>query len=185
MPEERPDAQVHIRAYEPSDLERVRWLFARTPPWGRTYSRPQPLPEDLEDPEGSYPGGCFVALEQDMGGEAVIGFTAVATVDATAREDLPPFIDRRVAMARIHWVSVAPERWRLGVGRRLTAASIDRAISRGAEAIVLETSSAQRGAIALYESMGFVEAGRTQVGPWRQVWLVLPAARHDGLRRGG
>jgi hypothetical protein len=33
------------------------------------------------------------------------------------------------------------------------------------------TTSTQEGAIAVYESMGFVERGRTQNRIWTQVWM--------------
>lgn len=173
MPDRKPRVDFAIRPFEPSDQERVRWLFARTPPWGRTYPAPQALPDDLEDIPTNYPGGCFVALEQDLGGEALIGLTAVASISAKAKDELPEFINRADEMSRIHWVSVAPERWRLGIGRRLTETAIDWAVRRGSHALVLETTLQQEGAIALYESRGFVEMGRTTVGRWRQVWLVL------------
>lgn len=61
----KPAIEVEIRPFAPSDQEGVRWLFARTPPWGRTYPRQQALPEDLEEIARSCPTGCFVATEQD------------------------------------------------------------------------------------------------------------------------
>jgi ribosomal protein S18 acetylase RimI-like enzyme len=70
---------------------------------------------------------------------------------------------------------VAPERWRLGIGRQLMEAGIGRLREWGCGSIILETSSTQEGAIALYESMGFVERGRTQNRIWRQVWMELVA----------
>lgn len=171
--ERRPAIEFAVRPFDPSDQERVRWLFARTPPWGRTYPRPQQLPDDLEDIPANYPGGCFVAVEEDLGGEAIIGLTAVATLNAAETEELPGFIDRRPSASRIHWVSVAPERWRLGVGRRLTETAIAWARDAGHDSVILSTTIQQEGAIALYESLGFAPKGKTISGRWHSVWLEL------------
>jgi ribosomal protein S18 acetylase RimI-like enzyme len=173
MPERKPESAVTIRPFESTDLERVRWLFARTPPWGGTYPRPQQLPDDLEDIPRNYPGGAFVALQQDMAGEAVVGFTAVALVSPQETISFPPFLPRRERASRVHWVSVVPERWRLGIGRQLTQVAIDWSRERGAEAVEIETTVQQEAAVELYRSLGFRELGVHEVGPWRQVWLEL------------
>ncbi len=167
--ERKQNVEVWVRPYEPADHTRVKWLFERTPPWGRTYPAPQPLPEDLEAPDVSYPGACFVALENDIGGEAVVGFLAVAVVPVD--EAHPPFLEPSSARGRVHWCSVAPERWRLGIGRQLMRVGMERLRHMGCESIVLETTATQEGAIALYEAMGFVERGRTQNRIWTQVWM--------------
>jgi ribosomal protein S18 acetylase RimI-like enzyme len=167
--ERRQRVEARIREYAPGDQPRVKWLMERTPPWGRTYAAPQPLPEDLEAPEVSYPGGCFVALEDDIGGEAVVGFLAVAVVGP--EEGRPDFLAPHPRRGRVHWCSVAPERWRYGIGRQLMEAGIARLDEWGCTSIILETTSTQEGAIALYESMGFVEKGRTENRIWTQVWM--------------
>ena len=95
MTEREPYIDVTIRAFEPADLDRVRWLFARTPPWGRTYPRPEPLPDDLEDIASSYGDGAFVALEQDLAGEAIVGFAAVSLIAPDERASLPSFVAAR------------------------------------------------------------------------------------------
>jgi len=163
--------EVRIRPYEPGDHSRVKWLFERTPPWGRTYPAPQPLPEELEAPELSYPGGCFVAVEDDIGGEAVVGFLAVLLVGDD--EERPEFLAPRPARGRVHWCSVVPERWRLGIGRGLMQAGLAHLRALGCESVILETTATQEGAIAMYESMGFVERGRMQNRIWTQVWMEL------------
>ena len=170
--ERKQNVEVWVRPYQPSDHPRVKWLLERTPPWGRTYPAPQPLPDDLEEPEASYTGGCFVALETDIGGEAVVVFLAVAVVED---EELPPFLEPSAARGRVHWCSVAPERWRLGIGRQLMRAGMGRLLNIGCESIILETTSTQEGAIALYESMGFLERGRTLNRIWTRVWIEYSA----------
>jgi GNAT superfamily N-acetyltransferase len=78
-------------------------------------------------------------------------------------------------LAEINWVSVAPERWRTGVGRAITQAAIDWAKERGFPAVALNTTVQQRGAQDLYRSMGFVEEGQTVFeGGWEVVWFKLP-----------
>jgi len=108
-----------------------------------------------------------------MAGEAVVGFTAVSLISREEEKDLPEFAPRRETFSRIHWVSVAPERWRLGIGRKLTQVSVDWSRERGCESVILETTVQQEAAVALYEAMGFQRLGISQDGPWRQVWLEL------------
>jgi len=167
--EHRPEAKAEIRPYKPSDQEGLRWLFARTPPWGRTYPRPQPLPPELEEPLASY-AICVVAVEQDQDGEALVGMIAAEEVEASSSE-LPAFARSTKKRLRLHWVLVAPERWRLGIGRRLTEAALDWALINGFEAALLETTVQQKAAISLYESMGFDEIGRSTVGGYQLVWF--------------
>lgn len=167
----RPASSARIRPYIPSDQPRVEWLFARTPPWGRTYAHPQPLPEELLDPLRTFPEGCWVALDDDIGGEAVVGFAAASEASGASNDRLPEFFDPGKKWGRVRWVSVAPERWRLGIGRRLTDVAVAHLVATGCDGICLETTDTQEGAIALYESMGFVVRGRTTFKIWTQVWM--------------
>ena len=57
-------------------------------------------------------------------------------------------------------VAVSPERRREGVGERLISALIEAAKERGGEFLSLEVRPSNAGAIALYERLGFREAGR-------------------------
>jgi GNAT superfamily N-acetyltransferase len=168
--EQRPDVEVTIRGYEEArDREGVRWLFMRTPPWGRTYPRPEPPPAEIEEMPGHF--RCrLVATEMDMAGEAVVGFAA-AGPGAAEGVELPDFVEAPERAARLYWLSVAPERWRLGLGR-LVEEAVAWARAEGFEAVDVETTVEQRGAIALYAACGFVETGRYVLGGrWRQVWL--------------
>ena len=171
--ERKPNAIIEIRPYQEIDLERLRWLFARTPPWGRTYPAPQPLPDELEDVSSNF-AAAWVALDQDVAGEALVGFAAVDPFDAANSGDIPVFVDVSRKMSRAHWVSVAPERWRLGIGRGLTQAAVDWSRAHGFESTILETTVQQEGAIALYESIGFVQIGQYLLhGRWQQTWMEL------------
>ena len=173
----KPNGSIEIRPYRDTDLDRVRWLFARTPPWGRTYPAPQPLPEELEDVSRNF-ALAWVALEQDMAGEAVVGFAAVSAFDASEPDETPDFVDLSRRMSRIRWLSVAPERWRVGIGRLLVQETIDWARAEGYEAALVETTVQQQAAIALYEAMGFVQAGEYLLhGRWQQTWMELALPR--------
>ncbi len=114
-----------------------------------------------------------MAVEQDIAGESLSGLTAVSLMTDAEKDDLPEFVQHVPNMSRIHWVSVAPERWRLGVGRQLTERAIEWAVGQGSRRVVLSTTVQQRGAIALYESLGFVERGRETRDRWTSAYMVL------------
>lgn len=62
--------------------------------------------------------------------------------------------------AELLTLAVAPEARRLGVGRKLVARFLYQAQLRGADRAFLEVKADNAPAIALYESSGFVPAGR-------------------------
>lgn len=62
-------------------------------------------------------------------------------------------------------LAIAPEARGLGIGERLVRECIARARRDGAEAIGLHTSESMRGAMRLYERMGFVRAPETDFRP--------------------
>ena len=161
-----------IRPYRPADQPGIEWLYSRTPPWGRTYPRPEPVPEDLRHIEEAFEY-AIVAFEQDRDGEAITGLTTVARVNAASGVPLPAFIDVSKPMARLNHVLVAPERWRQGIGRRLVEDAIAWARAHDYAGIVLDTTSDQEGAVSFYHALGFREAGHTTFGEWELVWFEL------------
>lgn len=62
--------------------------------------------------------------------------------------------------AEILTLAVAPDARRLGLGRKLVARFLYQARLRGAEYAFLEVSAENAPALALYESAGFIPAGR-------------------------
>lgn len=58
---------TQVRPYEPWHQAGVEWLYTRTPPAGRTYVRPQPVPKDLRAIEAHFLQ-CFVAIEDTIDG---------------------------------------------------------------------------------------------------------------------
>jgi ribosomal-protein-alanine N-acetyltransferase len=165
-------ATVTVRPYETHDQAGIEWLYARTPPWGRTYPRPQPVPDDLRHLPDTYEH-TIVAVEQDRDGEAVVGLTTVANARAGGGVPPPNSLDVTASTARLRHVLVAPERWRQGIGRRLVHAAVDWSREQGYRAIVLDTTADQVGAVAFYKALGFREAGRTVYREWQIVWFLL------------
>ena len=86
---------------------------------------------------------------------------------------VPGFLYPIANVARLNYVRVAPERWRTGIGRRLSQTAIDWARDHGYEAAILETTPQQEAAVALYKAMGFSENGRSTIGKWEVVWFEL------------
>jgi ribosomal protein S18 acetylase RimI-like enzyme len=68
---------------------------------------------------------------------------------------------------------VAEEYRRRGIGRRLCLAALEWARSHGFKLVVLNTTTPQRPARALYESLGFREAGVCYVDRYEIVWYEI------------
>jgi GNAT superfamily N-acetyltransferase len=163
---------IFVRPYEPADQRGVRWLYERTPPAGRVYVRPQPLPSDLENIAGYY-DAFWVAVEPTFEGDAIVGTTGLDTVGQSSGAPEPAFVDRMRRTGRLHHVLVAPERQRRGIGRLLMESAMEWARVNDYDALVLETSTEQEAAIAFYLALGFNEIGRSTIGRWELVWFEL------------
>jgi GNAT superfamily N-acetyltransferase len=120
----------------------------------------------------------WVAVENAGAEDVVVGITGIDEVrDRTSLGmNVPEFIDCGRRLGQLHWVQVAPERWRTGIGRALVGTTIEWVRTRGYEGLILETTAQQTAAIKLYEGLGFKEAGRTMFGQWEQVWMELALA---------
>ena len=88
----------------------------------------------------------------------------------TAQWTRSPYATRRV-LAELDRVTVAPDARGLGVGRAVVEAIVESAGEQGIEVLTLEVRGNNHGAIALYETCGFVRTG------------ILPNAVADGLVR--
>ena len=81
-------------------------------------------------------------------------------------------------------ISVDRDCWRLGIGRALTTACVECAKAAGYSQLELNVVAANANAIALYESVGFIEYGRNPRGfrsrltGWQE--LVLMRLELDG-----
>jgi len=96
------------------------------------------------------------ALDATLAGEGVLAFAA------EVEGAIEGFVVARVAAgeAEILTIAVDPARRRTGLGERLAAAVIEAAQSAGADVVFLEVAVDNPAAIALYEKLGFVAAGR-------------------------
>jgi ribosomal protein S18 acetylase RimI-like enzyme len=93
--------------------------------------------------------------------------------------------------AEIRKVMVHPDARGLGLGRSVVEALIEDATTAGVESIILDARGNNHGAIALYQSLGFVEYGRLPdfiaVGRHRfdRVLMQLPVSLPpDAIRHG-
>ncbi len=164
---------VSVRSYQPSDQVQIRWLHGRTPPAGQVATRPQPWPDDLERISESYIA-FWVAVEPFDDSETVVGMVGLSDPRLLVQSPhsdsvvlpVPQLLILDESTLRMDRIRVAPERQRRGIGRLLTQTTIDWARVRGYQRLILDTTSEQAAAIALYEALGFQERGRTAHGRW-------------------
>jgi len=165
--------QTSVRRFKPADGPQIRWLHDRTPNAGEVAIRPQKWPEALNDIAGNFEA-FWVAVEQTAKGEAIVGMLGVTQAGSPAEvTPVPDFVGQLKRTGRIDYVRVAPERQRRGIGRLLTNTAIAGARQAGFARLIVETTPQQPAAIALYESTGFQEAGRSNFENYELVWLEL------------
>lgn len=78
--------------------------------------------------------------------------------------------------AELLTIAVAPAQRRLGLGRRLLGAFLSACAARGASAVFLEVDAGNTAALGLYQSAGFLAAGRR-----RDYYLGPNGTRTDAL----
>jgi [ribosomal protein S18]-alanine N-acetyltransferase len=130
--------EFSVRNAVPTDREamlRIAQACAEAPQWSEAVWR------DLFAREGGVPRAAFVAA---MAAE-VVGFV----VASCAGE-----------VAELESIAVLRETRRQGVGRALCLESMMWAMVKGALTMELEVRASSAGALALYDSLGFVEQGR-------------------------
>jgi GNAT superfamily N-acetyltransferase len=156
--------------FAPSDQEQIEWLYARTPRASGVASRPARLPSDLRNIDQAF-ARFWVVVESTDDDEVVVGMAGVQDVGVDSVEPpLAPFINTERTL-RLHRVTVAPERWRHGIGRMLVGAALEWARLHNFASLVLETTPQQEAAVALYLASGFSEIGRTNFGIWELIWF--------------
>jgi GNAT superfamily N-acetyltransferase len=165
-------AEVSIRPYEAADRDAVWALMQRTPMPDGSLPTSSEMPPELRDIPAN-----FAAFWVAVAGPQVVGTVAVQdVVHHLAAVPLPSFLDRAPPPARLRRLDVAPEHQRRGVGRRLTQTAVDWARDQGYSRVVLDTTTLQQPAVALYESMGFRRAGETRFQRWQLIWFELDLA---------
>ena len=76
-------------------------------------------------------------------------------------------------VAELSRLRVADDMRRQGIGTRLTRTAISWCRVQGFRTLVLNTTTPQRPAIALYKKLGFSEADHTFLDNYELVWLSL------------
>lgn len=128
---------VTIRPFQPGDQAAAKALVLAglAAHWGALDPTRNP---DLDDIAAGYAHGVFLVAEENG---RIIGTGG-----------LLPEAD---GVSRIVRMSVAADRQRRGVGRRMLQRLIDFAREQGSHRLVLETTSTWHGAIAFYRQAGF------------------------------
>ena len=109
--------------------------------------------------------------ERIVGTVQVIGPTTLAEMPSDLRLNSEWRLKDDVA--ELKRLRVADDIRRRGVGTRLTQAVIDWCRGNGFRTLVLNTTTPQKPAIALYKRLGFREADRTFLDKFELVWLCL------------
>lgn len=106
------------------------------------------LQTEMRDITSSYmsrPGDCFWVVEAEEGGRAqILGTVAVVVREKGAER-----------FGELFRMIISPTCRRMGLGLRLTQTVIDFCKENGFSKVVLETSSTQAAAVALYKKLGF------------------------------
>jgi GNAT superfamily N-acetyltransferase len=159
-----------IRAYEPSDRAAIRSLLERTPLPDGTLPTAADWPAELDDIPLNF-AAFWVAVDEANSVVGTVGVQDASSHPATIA--IPDSLAQPVRTARLRRLDVAPEHQRQGLGRRLSQTALDWARDTGFARVVLDTTTLQLPAIALYESMGFRQAGQTRFRRWNILWFEL------------
>ena len=130
-----------------------------------------------DDPIPDTSASWVAAVPSGSGEERIVG--TVQVIGPTTLTQMPPDLPLhsewglRDDVAELTRLRVADDIRRQGVGTRLTQAVIDWCRVQGFRTLVLNTTTPQKPAIALYKRLGFREAGRTFLGKYELVWLRL------------
>ncbi len=162
--------KITIRAYQPSDHAAICSLHERTPLPDGTLPGADDWPSELDDIPSNF-RAFWVAVDLS---DAVIGTVGVQDPSIhPATIALPDFLVQPVRTARLRRLDVDPQHQRQGLGRRLGQTVVDWARDTGFARVVLDTTTLQLPAIALYESLGFRQAGQTRFQRWDILWFGL------------
>uniref|UniRef100_A0A8C4HP55 N-acetyltransferase 8-like 2 n=1 Tax=Dicentrarchus labrax TaxID=13489 RepID=A0A8C4HP55_DICLA len=175
-----PVMQLVIRQYRPSDKDTVRSLFSTgikehiRPCFHNAMSSPvylavtltlcasgylvgslyssyvrEKLQTDMQDIPGNYlsrPDDCFWVAEAEVDGRAeVMGMVAVVAKQSGEK-----------SYGELFRMIISPSCRRMGLGVRMAQTVVDFCKERGFSEVVLETSSTQTAAVALYKKLGFM-----------------------------
>ena len=170
VPPYRPEDQAAVeamyqRAGQAREAEDSRWM-PRTPAAA--------APESAADADSTV---WVAVLHVDSGADQVVGFAEASPAGAVSQMSPTMPLGRewrnRNDVAELRRLSVAPELWRQGIGTQLSQTAIGWCRDSEFRTIVLNTTSAQGPALALYRKLGFREAARSFLGEFELVWFEL------------
>jgi GNAT superfamily N-acetyltransferase len=162
-----------VQPYRPEDEAAVESMHARAAEAQREGRRWAPLthgPDTLADVEGTY--AAFWIAEIDG---AIVGIVGAlrGVVPAVASMPGGDALRARTDVAELRRLRVAPEHRRSGIGAALTSEVVDWARSARYTSLLLNTTSAQAPARALYERMGFRQIGAHFLGELEIIWYEM------------
>jgi [ribosomal protein S18]-alanine N-acetyltransferase len=135
-------AGILVRRMRAADLEHVITISAslkQAPQWPRT-AYASMLNRDATPRR-------IALVAEDQESRAVAGFAVASLL---------------VPQAELESIAVAAEHQRRGIGRKLLAAMVEEMKAGAASEFILEVRASNEGALGLYRSMGWSEAGRRQ-----------------------
>ena len=164
-PSDEPQAEAlwkGIRTYRPGDEAEAMYETARKSRDAgdkRWKALDTSAPDDpIQDSSASW----VAAVPSESGEERIVGTAQV--IGPTTLAAMPPGLPLRRKwrlrnnVAELKRLRVADDMWRRGVGTRLTQAVIDWCRVHRFRTLVLNTTTPQKPAIALYKRVGFREA---------------------------
>ena len=123
------------------------------------------LQTDMQDIPGNFlsrPDDCFWVAEAEVDGRAqIMGMVAVVAKQSGKEKH-----------GELFRMIISPSYRRMGLGLRLTQTVIDFCKERGFSEVVLETSSTQTPAVALYKKLGFSHVLRHTNASHTTSWTV-------------
>ena len=181
-PSDEPQAEALWRGmspYRPGDEAEVEVMYerakhARDAGDSRWKALGASAPDDpMQDASASW----VAAVPSGNGEERIVG--TVQAIGPTTLAEMPPDLPLgrewrlRDDVAELKRLRVADDMRQQGVGTRLTQAVINWCRAHGFRTLVLNTTTPQKPAIALYKRLGFREVDRTFLDKYELVWLCL------------
>jgi ribosomal protein S18 acetylase RimI-like enzyme len=171
--------EARVQPYRPEDQTEVDAMIARAAEARRRGDRWVPLEQtETELDPGKAPYSAFWVADSGVAGrDSIVGAAGVAPFGLLSDGvgGLAEMTDwaRRGDAAELLHMRVAPELRRQGVGTALCKKAIDWARSQQYRTLVLNTTSPQAPALALYRGLGFREVGRSYLDRYELVWHQL------------
>jgi len=166
--------EKRVQPYRPEDGGLVEAMFARSreaeqagdPRWMPPVSPPD---KDLN--------AAWVATYPGAQSRNLVGFVGVETFHADSILPAAHPLNRewkaRGGIAELRRLRVAPEMRRMGIGLQLCRLVIEWSRHEGYRILVVNTTTPQLPALALYRNLGFRDAGISFVGKYELTWLYL------------